>query len=533
MNNNVHNRIFGESIMQKLNKVTQAIGQIQNIGTGTNFIGASTNIVTAVDSYKVSHWSQFPRGLEISQYYVESRGGKFDKIMVDGIARMCRILEKGVSKGDVAYAKRLFKKHFGSEVFNDKGFDIIVNELNGKLPIKIRAVKEGIVVPTKHPILTVENTDSRFGWLPGYLETFVLRAIWYPTTVATISFEVKKIIRQYMKKTVDDELIPQLEPFKLHDFGARGVSSAESAAIGGSSHLKNFLGTDTVEALVDVEELYGDDLEDFIAGFSIPAREHSTTTIYKKMGEDLAFLNSIDQWGGGLYACVMDSYDYEAAMERVSTGRFKELIISKGGTFIARPDSGVPVDVVMKGLEILGKNVGYTVNSKGYKVLHPSYRIIQGDGVNIEEIRRILDFMEAKGWSAENIAFGMGGGLLQQSDRDTQRFAMKMSAAIINGEYVSVFKMPKTDPSKASKAGFLDLIAVKPDEPNPAARGYVTVSTESYESRVHPNSVMVTVFEDGETVYDFSLAEARHFSDEQANFLNEGEWKINKKPLTA
>ncbi|UNA01776.1 nicotinamide phosphoribosyl transferase [Vibrio phage PVA8] len=496
-------------------------------------LNLNQNIAIATDSYKVSHWSQFPRGLEYSQYYVESRGGKFDKIMVDGMAYMCRILEKGVSMNDVKRAKRLFKKHFGSEVFNDKGWDIIVNELKGKLPIKIRAVKEGTVVPVKHPILTIENTDPRFGWLPGYLETFILRALWYPTTVATISFEVKKIIRQFMKKTVDDERIAEQEPFKLHDFGSRGVSSGESAAIGGSAHLKNFLGTDTVEALVAVEELYAEDVEDFIAGFSIPAREHSTTTIYKEVGEDQAFLNSIEQWGAALYACVMDSYDYEAAMNRVSTGRFKELIISKGGTFVARPDSGVPVDVVMKGLEILGKNVGYTINSKGYKVLHPSYRIIQGDGVNIEEIRRILSYMESKGWSAENIAFGMGGGLLQQLDRDTQRFAMKMSAAIINGEYVSVFKMPKTDPTKASKAGFLDLIAVDADNPNPAARGYVTFSSEDYDNRVHPKSVMQTIFEDGVTVADFSLEEARKLSDVQADFLNEGEWKIAKKIQTA
>ncbi len=508
------------------NVITEALENAFNV---QDIFGAPSNIVTAVDSYKVSHWLQFPKKLEISQYYVESRGGKFDKIMIDGIAYMCRILERGVRKGDVKYAKRLFKKHFGSEVFNEEGFNIIVDELGGKLPIKVRAVKEGTVVPVKHPILTIENTDKRFGWLPGYLETFILRAIWYPTTVATISFEVKKIIRSFMKKTVDEELIPQLEPFKLHDFGARGVSSGESAAVGGAAHLKNFLGTDTVEALVAVEAIYGEDLDDFIAGFSIPAREHSTTTIYKEMGEDLAFLNSIENWGGGLYACVMDSYDYDAAMERVSTGRFKELIISKGGTFIARPDSGVPVDVVMRGLEILGRNVGYTINRKGYKVLHPSYRIIQGDGVNIEEIRRILDFMESKGWSAENIAFGMGGGLLQQSDRDTQRFAMKMSAAIVAGEYVPVFKMPKTDISKASKSGFLDLIALKPDEENPAARGYVTVSTENYEKRVHPQSVMETVFEDGVTVAKFSLAAARELSDKQANFMNESEWKVAKK----
>lgn len=241
----------------------------------------------------------------------------------------------------------------------------------------------------------------------------------------------------------------------------------------------------------------------------------------------------VSRLNGKMTSCVMDSYDYESAMNRISTGAIRDKIIETGGVFVARPDSGVPVDVVMKGLEILGKNVGYTVNSKGYKVLHPSFRIIQGDGVNIEEIRRILSYMESKGWSAENIAFGMGGGLLQQLDRDTQRFAMKMSAAIINGEYVSVFKMPKTDPTKASKAGFLDLIAVDAENPNPAARGYVTFSSEDYENRVHPQSVMQTIFENGVTVADFSLEEARKLSDVQANFLNEGEWKIAKKIVTA
>lgn len=225
---------------------------------------------------------------------------------------------------------------------------------------------------------------------------------------------------------------------------------------------------------------------------------------------------------------VMDGYDFEQAMVDITTSPLKERIIASRGLFVCRPDSGIPVDVVMKGLRILGNNVGYTINSKGYKVLHPSYRIIQGDGVNIEEIRRILTFMRSEKWSAENIAFGMGGGLLQQLDRDTQKFAMKMCAATVDGEYVGVFKKPKTDPTKASKAGYQDLIALDPDNPNPTERGYKTVSTDVHSERVHPNSVLQTVFKDGKTMVNFSLAEARHLSDVQADFLNEHEWKIAK-----
>lgn len=223
---------------------------------------------------------------------------------------------------------------------------------------------------------------------------------------------------------------------------------------------------------------------------------------------------------------VMDGYDFEQAMVDITTGPLKERIITSRGTFVVRPDSGNPVDVVMQALEIIGKNVGYTINSKGYKVLHPSYRVIQGDGVDIKEIRRILSYLESKGWSAENIAFGIGGGLLQQLDRDTQRFAMKMCAAVINGEMREVFKQPKTDPSKASKKGYLTLLAAKPDHPNPAARGYTYGSTNMF-GVVSDADVMETVFENGKALVEFSLDEARALSDAQANYPDqESEWLI-------
>ncbi len=57
------------------------------------------------------------------------------------------------------------------------------------------------------------------------------------------------------------------------------------------------------------------------------------------------------------------------------------------------------------------------------------------------------------GYSADNLAFGMGGALLQMVNRDTQKFAMKASAAMINGEWIDVFKDPITDAGKKSKKG--------------------------------------------------------------------------------
>lgn len=467
-------------------------------------LNQKVNLIFAVDSYKISHWSQFPKGLEYTQYYVESRGGKYNEVMVSGTAKLKNILAQGITVDDVNEANELFQLHFGRDLFNYEGWMIIATELGGKLPLKIRSVKEGLVVPIRNVLLTVENTDPRFGWLPGHFETMILRAIWYPTTVATESFEAKKIIMSFLTKTTDDDVIPLVAPFRLHDFGARGVSSAESARIGGLAHLYNFMGTDTVEALLEARWLYGNT----IAGFSIPAREHSTTTIYGEADEDLAFVNSVEQWGDGLYACVMDSYDYEAALERVTTGAFKEKVLAAGGTFVLRPDSGNPVDVVMKAIRTVAKNVGYTVNSKGYKVLHPSYRVIQGDGVDTQEILRILTWLEGQGWSAENVAFGMGGGLLQHMDRDTQKFAMKCSAAIVDGQYRDVFKMPKTDPSKASKKGFLDLIQDTDGE-------ICTVSGTVHNSSPDELSLMETIFEFGEVYGDQTLDGIRALSDEQ------------------
>lgn len=453
------------------------------------------NLILMVDSYKVSHWSQFPEGLEYTQYYVESRGGKYNETMLAGVNYLTELLSKGITEEDVLEAHELFKLHFPTEVFNLEGWLIIANELGGKLPLRVMAPQEGLVIPTKNVLLTVENTDPRFGWLCGHFETMILRAIWYMTTVATESFEAKKIIQKYLDKTSTDTDAS----FKLHDFGSRGVSSGESSALGGLAHLYNFKGTDNVEALILAKNLYNEPM----AGFSIPAREHSTTTIYGKANEDGAFLNSIKQWGSTLSASVMDSYDYEAALERVTTGELKKLILEGGGTFVLRPDSGLPIDVVIKALEIVAKNVGYTINEKGYKVLHPSYRVIQGDGVDTQEIQRILDYMEAKGWSAENVAFGMGGGLLQHMDRDTQRFAMKCSVAIINGEVVEVFKAPKTDMSKASKKGFLDLIDVD---------GKLETVSSLNEDCLYlnePASVMRCVFENGKVMLKRTLEDVR------------------------
>jgi nicotinamide phosphoribosyltransferase len=268
--------------------------------------------------------------------------------------------------------------------------------------------------------------------------------------VATQSYTIKQVILDFLEKTGD----PSTIDFKLHDFGARGVSSMESAGIGAAAHLVNFMGTDTISGVLFAREYYNAG----IAGFSIPAAEHSTITSWGRAGEVDAYKNMLAQFAkpGSIVAVVSDSYDIYNAVENLWGGELRDMVVASGATVVIRPDSGDPVAVNQRLVQILGEKFGYTKNAKGFKVLN-NVRLIQGDGITELTVRSILGAFMAMGWSADNIAFGMGGALLQAVDRDTQKFAMKASSAKINDEWVNVVKDPITDPSKRSKGGRVTL----------------------------------------------------------------------------
>jgi nicotinamide phosphoribosyltransferase len=407
------------------------------------------NILLNTDSYKVSMFKQYPAGTTSVYSYIESRGGRYDSTVFFGLQAFIKeYLLEPITQADIDVADEILTAH--GEPFNRAGWEYILDKHNGYLPLVIRAVPEGTVVPVKNVLATVENTDPECFWLTTYLETALLRAVWYPTTVATQSKSIKNIIKDYLERTGD----PSLIDFKLHDFGARGVSSMESAGIGGAAHLVNFMGTDTVSGLLYAREYYNAG----IAGFSIPAAEHSTITSWGRESEVNAYDNMLTQFAksGAILAVVSDSYDVFNAASKLWGEELRQKVIDSGATVVIRPDSGDPVDVNRKLITILGAKFGYTTNSKGFKVLN-NVRLIQGDGVNELTIRSILGAFMAMGWSADNIAFGMGGALLQQVDRDTQKFAMKCSSITVDGENRDVQKDPITDSGKKSKAGRVSL----------------------------------------------------------------------------
>ena len=409
----------------------------------------SKNLILNTDSYKVSMFKQYPAGTTGVYSYIESRGGKYDETVFFGLQAFIKeYLLEPITQADIDIADEILTAH--GEPFNREGWNYILSAHRGFLPLVIRAVPEGTVVPVKNVLATIENTDPKAFWLTTWLETALLRAIWYPTTVATQSKFIKNILVDYLEKSGD----PTSIGFKLHDFGARGVSSLESSGIGGAAHLVNFMGTDNISGILYAREYYNAG----VAGFSIPAAEHSTITSWGRADEVKAYSNMVAQFGkpGALLAVVSDSYDiYEAC--RMWGTELKQQVIDSGATVVIRPDSGDPVEVLPKMFNILGETFGYTKNDKGYKVLN-NVRMLWGDGINQLSIQSILRVVvDMGGWSADNIAFGMGGALLQQLDRDTQKFAMKCSAAEINGKWVDVFKDPVTDRVKASKKGRVTL----------------------------------------------------------------------------
>jgi len=409
------------------------------------------NLLLNTDSYKASHWLQYPPGTDYVYSYVESRGGDYDKLVFFGLQAFIKeYLLHPITARDIEEAAYFWKQH--GEPFNRAGWNYILNEYDGFMPVEIRALPEGKVVGNRRVLLTIVNTDRKCFWLTSYLETALLRAIWYPTTVATISWHIKQTIKGYLEETGDVSLLP----FKLHDFGARGVSSNESAALGGMAHLVNFMGSDTVAGVRAAKEYYDEPM----AAFSIPAAEHSTITTWGRdeEGETAAYENMLDQYAkpGSILAVVSDSYDIFKACDKIWGQRLKQRVIDSGATVVIRPDSGDPVMTTLRVIQILDERFGHTVNDKGFKVLN-NVRIIQGDGVNPLSINSILMNYRAHGYSADNIAFGMGGALLQHMNRDTLQFAMKASAIMVNGEWRDVSKNPVGQPEKASKGGrFLD-----------------------------------------------------------------------------
>ncbi len=420
----------------------------------TEFPRLTDNPVSDTDSYKLGHFNQYPPDVTSMYSYFESRGGYYRGGPFVGLQYyILHYMLQPITKAHVEEMADFCPKH--GLPFNREGWDYLV-EKYGHFPVRIRSVEEGTFVPTGNALFDIELTasDPKVFWVVSWLETLLVR-VWYPMTVAALSYRCKEMILEALQETSDN---PAAEiDFKLHDFGSRGASSMETARIGGAAHLVNFKGSDTVEGIRCANHYYFDEM----AAFSIPAAEHSTITMWGRSHEFDAYMNFVKEnlRKGQLAACVSDSYDIRNAVENGwCEGRLLEAVKSSGGTLVIRPDSGDAEEILPELCDIIDRKLGTRRNGRGFKLLPAYYRLIQGDGITDRSIPGILRALISRGYSITNLAFGMGGGLLQQVNRDTMKCAFKCAAALRDGTWIDVSKDPITDSGKRSKKGHQALV---------------------------------------------------------------------------
>jgi nicotinamide phosphoribosyltransferase len=462
------------------------------------------NLILLADAYKYSHHKLYVPGTQFIYSYLESRGGKFDETVFYGLQYFLKEYLAGevFTKEKLDEAESLLAEVFGrKDVFDRSRFEYIIRKHGGRLPIRIKAVAEGTVVPVRNVLMTIENTDPECFWLTNFLETLLMQ-VWYPCTVASVSREIKKVVKKYYEDTASASAFAGID-FVLNDFGFRGASSVESAGIGGSAHLVSFAGSDTIPGSIFAKKYYH---AATAPGLSIPATEHSVCTLLGEEGELEIFKHILHTYPTGTIACVSDSYNIFRACEEYWGGELREQILKRDGTLVIRPDSGDPVQTLLKIFGILMDKFGYTVNEKGYKVLPPQVRVIQGDGISYSSIPGIFEALKQADISAENLVLGMGGALLQRVNRDTQEFALKCAYAEVNGAKINVQKMPvEMDANgqlrtsfKKSKAGKLRLIRKN--------NGFATVAESE---ATDADDLLRTVFENGEVVHSYHFEEVR------------------------
>lgn len=455
-----------------------------------------SNLILTADGYKFSHPAQYPPETAYARSYFEARTAKVspDTLFFGLQYYLKQYLTDRITAAQVDEAEESALR-WGAPFYRHP-WDVIVNEYGGRLPLLIRAVPEGTIVPVSNVLFTVENTVPGLHWLPSFFET-LLEKVWYPITVASVALQYTRSFER--AREISSDLPRESSFFKLTDFGLRGVSSAESGGIGGAALFasgQNF--SDNSAGLILAEDYYNTRL----ANATIPAMEHATVTSWTESGEGKAFSNMLDEFlhEGSYVAMVMDSYDLFRAVEAVAD-REGERIKNSGGTVVFRPDSGEPTEILPQLLRLLAKKFGAEENSKGFKVLPPYVRIIQGDGIKIDKIDSIITSIIGAGFSIDNILFGSGGGLLQDYSRDTYGFAYKTSQIVFNnGGRRDVFKHPKTAEWKTSKKGDLDLVT--------DGKKFQTIDRGLF-AHEQWTSALVPVFKDGELLVDYSLDEIR------------------------
>lgn len=464
------------------------------------------NLMLATDVYKMGHMEQYPPGTtRIYSYLLARSDKKMPATLFYGLQYFLKLLEQRPTDAMMGEFLDYRRSILGMDAPKS-----IVDKLKaladlGYFPLHIKAVPEGTSVPVRNVLMTITNTRPEFHWVVGFFESLLLK-VWNTCTVASYSKKLADLCRKFAAETCDNE---GHLPFQVHDFGYRGCSSDETAALSGSAHLINFLGTDTIKAVKLVKDTYGCAEP---VGLSVPATEHSVMCAYGQQREFEAFERMLELYPKGIVSIVSDTYDLWNVLSNFAP-RLKARINDRDGRVVFRPDSGDPPKVIcgdpdaqygsnewLGALQLLDRTFGHTVNAKGFKVLNPKVGLIYGDGMFFERFERVLGMMKEMGYASSNLVIGIGGILLQQHNRDDQGYAIKATFAEVNGEMRELMKDPVTDTKKRSHKGLLSLFR--------DARGRLYTKDQCTPDE-EAASELRTVFKDGKLVAPITFDEIR------------------------
>jgi len=437
------------------------------------------NPLLLTDGYKTGHHQQYPKGTTLVYSNFTPRSNIYapegcDELVSFGQQMIIKQIHEIFQTEFFSKPKDEVCGEMKRELSLYLGTDYDVTHFEqlhdlGYLPINVKGIEEGTLVPMKVPVLTIYNTLPEFYWVTNYLETIISNLLWKPMTSATIAHTYRKVLTKWQEKTDTEK--GWFVDWQAHDFSMRGLDSVEATIASGLGHLTSFSGTDSLPAIYGARKFYGE--EGFVGG-SVNATEHSVMCAGSKDDEIGTFRRLLETYPTGILSVVSDTWDlWKVCTEHVVT--LKEEILARDGKLVIRPDSGDPVDILCgkvfplgatltgnqisesKGvIELLWDVFGGTTNEQGYKILDSHIGAIYGDSITLDRAEQIFTRLEAKGFASTNIVLGVGSFTYQYNTRDTFGFAMKATYVEVDGEGREIFKDPITDDGiKKSAKGLL------------------------------------------------------------------------------
>lgn len=439
------------------------------------------NPLFLTDGYKTAHHIMYPKGTTLVYSNFTPRSNKYapkgcDQLVSFGQQMMMVQIHEAFEIDFFNKPKDKVCQEMKEELELYLGMPYDVSHFEalhdlGYLPICVKIIEEGTLVPMRVPVLTIYNTHPDFYWLTNYLETIISNLLWKPMTSATIAYTYRKVLSKWQQKT-DSEKSWFID-WQGHDFSMRGMDSVDAVISSGLGHLTSFMGTDSLPVIYGARKYYNAQGQ---VGGSVPATEHSVMCAGGKEDETETFRRLLSLYPTGILSVVSDTWDlWKVCTEHIVT--LKEEILARDGKLVIRPDSGNPVDIICgigyhpaqdlpmpprdiseaKGvIELLWDVFGGTINEQGYKVLDPHIGAIYGDSITIDRADEICSRLEAKGFASTNIVLGIGSFTYQYNTRDTFGFAMKATYVEVDGVGQEIFKDPITDDGvKKSAKGLL------------------------------------------------------------------------------